>query len=782
LNPKLVTRIARWSAVAAVAIALIAAGIFAHRQWLESRLMRQAPAPVPASVKQQSLHFTFSKMDGEQTVFTIHAARATQYRGAAASVLDDVDIVVHGEHGERDDQIRTRSCEYEPKSGGIVCHGNVSLDLSSLPLGTGSPAPSAAGKVHIETRGVSFDRDTGEAQTNAPVTFRFPQGEGSGFGVEYSSRAADLRLRRDVKIRLAPTQPGEMATVVTSAGGLTFNRKDDQLRLAGPVRIRQGERVFDTGQMTIHLNHRLRPVRAISSGGAIVRIAQGSRRGSLHAESAEILFDPQGRAARLNASSRVVVTEQQPAPVRLQANRVSVTLDPSSEQPRQVDANGNVRLAITRPTGMVHLNTQSLSLAMAPVTAGKRELRLVEATAPGLSNAQWTAKNGDDLQLESGNLAADFDANDQIRALRAACGVELDRHQPSQPPLVTKANELAVNFSGGRWTEAVESGDVRAEQGKRRGRADRATFSSAEDRLLLAGAAQMSDPSSQLFANVIEWNQKSQKLRASGNVRASYTYAGGGKDAFAATGAGAVNIVASSLNADLASGHAVYSGSARLWAGNQVLQANRIELDRAGRELIATGNVLAAFPQARPRAGGFAVPGRVAPSASAAKKARGNSEPGAPVLWRVRAGRLIYVEKSNQKAADKQAAGSVRKAAADVTLSDGVEAWSSQGRMQAKTLVLNLQQDGNGRADLARAIATGGVTVHQGPRWGTGENASYDAATGKFVLWGGNPSLRDASGDLVTGDQLTFSVADDTIQVESSEGSRTLTRHPVPNR
>jgi len=46
---------------------------------------------------------------------------------------------------------------------------------------------------------------------------------------------------------------------------------------------------------------------------------------------------------------------------------------------------------------------------------------------------------------------------------------------------------------------------------------------------------------------------------------------------------------------------------------------------------------------------------------------------------------------------------------------------------------------------------------------------------------GGHPSLHDTSGNLVRGDQLTFFVADDTILVESSKGSRTLTRHPVPN-
>jgi lipopolysaccharide export system protein LptA len=69
--------------------------------------------------------------------------------------------------------------------------------------------------------------------------------------------------------------------------------------------------------------------------------------------------------------------------------------------------------------------------------------------------------------------------------------------------------------------------------------------------------------------------------------------------------------------------------------------------------------------------------------------------------------------------------------------------------------------------------------VRQGDRRGKAEQAEYTAADGKFVLSGGNPIITDASSDTTTGHSLTFFVANDTILIDSQEGSRTLTKHRV---
>ena len=71
------------------------------------------------------------------------------------------------------------------------------------------------------------------------------------------------------------------------------------------------------------------------------------------------------------------------------------------------------------------------------------------------------------------------------------------------------------------------------------------------------------------------------------------------------------------------------------------------------------------------------------------------------------------------------------------------------------------------------------MVVRQGDRRAMAEQAEYTAADGKFVLSGGEPTIADASSDTTTGHSLTFFVANDTILIDSQEGSRTLTKHRV---
>ena len=94
------------------------------------------------------------------------------------------------------------------------------------------------------------------------------------------------------------------------------------------------------------------------------------------------------------------------------------------------------------------------------------------------------------------------------------------------------------------------------------------------------------------------------------------------------------------------------------------------------------------------------------------------------------------------------------------------------GRAEPAGLELGAQQ-------VSRAVGSGGVTVEEGTRKATAERGEYTAANGQFVMSGGNPTIYDGSAGTTTGRKLTFFLADDTIIVDSPDGSRTLTKHRV---
>ncbi len=181
---------ARWSAAAAMLLASLTLGVYLERKWVAYREQQKAPPPAPKDVTRSSNGLTFSKMDGNQKIFTVEASKATDFKDKDASLLEDVKITVFGKKGERHDTIHTQSCQYEKVGGSITCSGEVQLDLESrteAERAARNPGKKAEQKVRVETRGVIFNRANGMARTDQPVKFIFPNGEGEAVGVEYHS-------------------------------------------------------------------------------------------------------------------------------------------------------------------------------------------------------------------------------------------------------------------------------------------------------------------------------------------------------------------------------------------------------------------------------------------------------------------------------------------------------------------------------------------------------------------------------------------------------------------
>ena len=193
------------------------------------------------------------------------------------------------------------------------------------------------------------------------------------------------------------------------------------------------------------------------------------------------------------------------------------------------------------------------------------------------------------------------------------------------------------------------------------------------------------------------------------------------------------------------------------------MEADSIELQKHSKRLIATGNVRGVFPQANQKP----------PSTGNLAKSEAKN-----ILWHVSAAKLTYLDQENRAHLEKNvlvksAEQSMRGAELDLY-------FSGSGSSAANTSDASGSRSGLGGArQIVRSVGTGGVTVEQGSRRATAERGEYLAAEGKFVMSGGNPTIFDASEGTTTGRQLTFFLADDTIIVDSENGTRTLTKHRV---
>jgi len=254
------------------------------------------------------------------------------------------------------------------------------------------------------------------------------------------------------------------------------------------------------------------------------------------------------------------------------------------------------------------------------------------------------------------------------------------------------------------------------------------------------------DASSETHAPKITFEQATGDIEAEGPVRSTdFSSKASGLQMSPAP----ANISADHLRANSKTGRALYTGHARLWQAPSVIEADAIELFRETRILKASGNVRGVFPQ-------NAQPGT------------GSKAAAPPSVWHVSSGYLTYWDAEDRAHLEKD-----------------VHVQSADQKMRAPQLELYFTRSGSnqpgsgGTSQISKAVGTGGVVVEQGDRRGTAERGVYTAVDEKFVLSGGTPILFDPVEGTTTGRELTFYRADDTIIVDSGNGLRTMTRHPV---
>jgi lipopolysaccharide export system protein LptA/lipopolysaccharide export system protein LptC len=727
-------RYARWSALAALLLAATVAGVYGYYAWRAAEQRRQLPPTPPPTVRQQAAEFSFSRLEGGRKLFTVRASRTTEFARDSLNRLEDVRITLFGRRGDRFDRIRTRQCDYDAAAGRITCGGAVQLALAAAPVGSApdddwteiTPAPDI---VLVETAQVTFENATGVVHTDQPVEFTFPGGTGRAVGISYDSRAGIARLHGAVFLRVGPGSPAGTAPVGLSGTRLEFRRDDHTLQLAGPVRAHQAGREFAAGTLRFKLDPSFRVRRARASGQPqlVVRAPDGLQ--ILRATEFSVELQATGGLERFVADGHVELQAEGPARREaLSAGRLVAEFAPGDLWPRELHVFGSVRVQSRREGQMLELTATELHARRARESRDRIELAEAEAAGGVLT---WLAGDGEHLRLSGRRLQAQFDRGNRLREMTGAGEIELRRTVAGRPEQSSRSHTFALRFAQeGGWSELEQSGDVHYRDGERTAQAERARFLRAEDALQLRGGVVLREGALRTTADSVDVWLGRGELEAEGAVRTSFLEGSAGPD-FASTPA---HVAAERLHLRRDLGRAVFSGGVRLWQGTAMIEAAQMEFDRAAGRLLAETAVRALVVEAA------ATP---------------------PRPWRVVADWLEY-----------------RSAEGVLRLQRGVQAESADIRLRAPQLALYTTDEAGARRVL-RAEASGGVLVQQGRRHATAEHAEYFAREEKFVLRGGTSALHDDLGNSVSGAELTFYRASDTILVKSEEGSRTLTRYRV---
>jgi lipopolysaccharide export system protein LptA len=794
-------RYARWSAIVALALASVTLLAYVRRDWVRHVEKKNAPPAAPVDVTRQTAGINFKKYgEHNQAIFEVAASKSTEFKGKDANLLEDVRITIFGKTGERHDVIHTRSCQYGKENGGIACSGEVQIDLmSAADAQRAEKHPEAAKAVttHIQTRGVTFDRASGLAQTDQKVTFAFPSGSGEAVGMEYKSEEGSLRLLRNVRFALQENVPAAGKAKAADAAmrppqevrvagsSLDFGRDSRLLRLFGPTEAETGTERLSAGEIKLSLDQEFHAQILVASGTGSNRpvvMSQGMHdEMKLEADTLTAHFSPEGAVTRLDAAGAVRGTRSNAAEQeKASAEYGTLELWPWLGRPKEASLHGNVLLETQGGNGESRtLRTEAFHMAFGKGEAGQTgKVQSAETLTAG--TMEWTdapvqpGAAATKTKLQADKLVMDFAASGKARELQAIGNVQTERAISGHPvQTATARNGVAELQTTGGWSQMDLDGDVRLKEGERNGQSAHAVFVRASQTATLTGNAVARDASTETHAPKIIFAQSSGDIRAEGGVRSTDFASRASAVQLAPAPA---NITSDTLQANSKTGRAFYSGHARLWQGDSVLEAESIELLRETRVLNAAGNVRAVFPQASAPATGSPNRAEERPTAlTPASTSAAQTSAKKPHLWHATSGTLSYSDKESR-----------------AHLEQNVVVQSAEQRMRAPSLDLYftraVQPAANGAGNtnspagaqqISRAVGTGGVVVEEGSRKATAERGEYVAATGKFVMSGGNPTLYDGSAGTTTGRQLTFYLADDTIIVDSENGSRTLTKHRV---
>jgi lipopolysaccharide export system protein LptA len=801
--PLPIYRLRRWLAVIAVLFIAVIAGTYFYARLRLRNVLKEIPNKIGIDIKQTANGFQFSKSDGKRTLFTVQAGKLKQFKADGSAELHNVSIVLYGRDSSRFDQIYGDDFSYDKKSGNVTGHGEVQIDLEANPTGGAGPDQSTPRElknpIHLETRDLVFNQESGDATTNARVDFRTPQASGWAVGVLYSGKTNTLTLVSQIHV----TMGGQNAESLFATHARITH--DPHQAVLDHPRLQSESGTAEADQATLFLGPDNEVQRVLAAGNVNAETAgQDADLVRARADQGEMLLTGKQNLLRTATLTGNVHVERIGSQT-MQGDAGRVILDfLGRNQLQKVHAMDGVRLAqhgasIGAPAGGSSASssaTQDFDLT-APVvdffvadgkridhaeTSGAAKITITPAENSNTASAQASARTVITARRFNAKFDPTPEGSSRLTSIHGAPDAKIVNLAPGLPERVSTSQTLdAAFFPEGGISSVIQQGSVAYDDGlspskRTQAWADKALYTPADRILVLTGSPRVSEGAMVTTARTIRINRVTDDAFADGDVRSTYSELTEQPNGALLASASPIHVTAATMTARNSLAIALYQGNARLWQDANIVEAPSIQFERDHRFLLAQGTA------ARPVSTVLVQAKLLQPNRVEADKVQpSKAEPGAEHKTH---------PKSEEKPSDT---GPVAITSAKLTYADaerkahyegGVLAKGTSFTASASTMdayLLPRSQSSNnqtlaGPGQLDHIVAKGNVVVQQPSRRAEGQTLVYTAAEDKFVLTGGPPSIFDAERGKITGVSLTFFRADDRVLVEGKASTPVVTQ------
>jgi lipopolysaccharide export system protein LptA len=772
----------RLLATTALLLTVVVTGMYLYARYRTRDVRHQLPGKIGYDIKQTANGFQFSKSDGKRTLFSVQASRVKEFKLNGRAELHDVNIVLYGRDSSRYDQISGEDFTYDPNTGIVTAKGEVTIDLVANPAGTGSPDQSAPKElknaIHLKTSGLIFNKETGDASTDAPVEFSTPQASGSAVGVRYAAKSNLLDLRSHIHVELTE----EQNAVIDAESGTITN--DPRRIVLEHSKLRRQDAVLSADHAVLDLGPD-NNLELVDASGNVSAVAKGKNSGSgqsseIHAraDSAEmVLYGKQSLIRSTTLTGNVHVEQSGPQPIQADAGRLTLDFAAQNEIQTARATDGAIlsQTALTSD-GTASQNYQISAPTITFAVAQGRVLdhaetvgsaKIVITSSPMNAAPEASSMSPQQTVVTAGKFLAHF-ATDHGRTylatLHGAPDARIDSSAPGEPDRISTSDMLDATFLPQGGIEAIiqqghflysdnQSPDTRVQA-----QANKARYTPADQIIVLTGGPRVTGQAMETTAKTIRINRSTGQAVAETEVKSTYNEVKEQPNGALLASSSPIHVTAANMTVRNDPGIALYTGNVRLWQDTNVIEAPTIQFDRAHRFVTAQGTA------SRPVQTILTQPQKTA----SGKGSTATSQASSSIF--ITAGRLTYAD------ADRKIHYE------DGVVAKGPDFSASCGTLDAYLLPRgesSANQSLGGSGQLERMVAQGDVRVQQPTRRAEGQKLVYTSADDKFVLTGGPPSIFDAERGKITGVSLTFFRRDDRVLVEGEASTPVVTRTRV---
>lgn len=764
-----VSRLRHWFAAGAVLMIAIVVGMYLYARWRLSGVVHEVPAKLGLDIQQTAEGFSISKSEQGRTIFTVSATKAVQFKEGGRADLHNVKIIVYGKDSNRFDRIAGENFEFDPRSGDIIARGRVLIDLEANPEGAKNsdqtPPAEDRNPIHIETDGLVFNKDSGNASASGKVEFQTPQATGSAVGATYVSKTGTMTLHSAVEVLVQGPQPLRLNA---EHGVITKNPSEvvlDEIHLAREHQQLRADRatfflrpddtvdhIFAEGNVEGEVRGssvvRARSDQAdLSLTGSRNQLTMAVMSGNVHmgSEGTQPAEGDAGRVTLHFGANQVLEKAHAEEGVRLLQNRVAAS--------NQSSGGGTPKAA-----SGVSSNPQQVEMrapAMDFIVKGGRQLERAETSGPPQIVITQPATK-ERTVVTAGKFTGKFTAKNQIETLHGEPDARIVSTTPGQPDRVSTSLTLdAVFLPEGGISTIIQAGGLVYASGTQKAWAQQGTYTDADQTLTLTGAPRVVDSGMTTTAQTFRFNRNTGDAIADGNVKSTYSDLKPDPNGALLASSDPIHVISRTMTAHRSPAIAVYTGNARLWQNANIVEAPTLQFDRDHRTLVAEGNATQSVKTV-----------------------------------------LVQIDKDGKATpvTINSAHLTYNDAARTIFLQGGVTATGADTKMTSQQMTVYLvarsQEQSAPKASgatnpagtpgqIEKIIAENNVVIVEPARRGTGDRLVYTAADDKFVLTGGPPSIFDAERGKITGDSLTFFRHDDRVLVEGRDTSPAVTRTQV---